>query len=110
MTANDCYHEPISNLTDAEFKWYSELEEADLEKLRIGYQRKVFDKRLVGEGRVTYEQYVKVCASVAVKLHGALGLKEKLGFKAMERIGKRGKVSAREEKAIKDAADRAKKG
>jgi hypothetical protein len=71
---------------------------------------KVLNRRVVGEGRISYEQFVRMCASVAVKVHGAMSLKEKLGFKALERIGRRGRVREHEAKAIREAANRAKKG
>jgi hypothetical protein len=77
-------------LNEKEQAWFDTLEEKDKETMRNGYADLII--RSKGAARLTYKQFVVVCAKVAVKLHKYDGKKlpkrvEK-AFDYVEKVGK----------------------
>lgn len=58
---------PSWKLNEKEQAWFDTLEECDLEKMRNGYADFIIKSK--GKAPMTYDQFVKVCAKVAVRLH-----------------------------------------
>jgi hypothetical protein len=80
----------VTGLDQDELLWYNWLDEADLKALEKGYFEKVYGRRtMLG---VSYAQFVKTCAKVAVKLHLKMSQKEVRALAKLEEIGERGKL------------------
>lgn len=78
----------VEGLNVDEELWYQWLDAGDLKQLEEGYYNKVHGRR--GPiGNVTFASYVKICAAIAVRMHGNQNRREKRNMERLERMGKR---------------------